>query len=158
MRGLSMIVIYCSPAFMKRRFVGALIVALTVLFSQGGVLVWAATCPHARSQQPDTSCHMGSDDANAEHHAPAEAKGEAFQTHAPDVRCNHCVVHSRSKREDSALQQTNAPQRASDQKQLVSISKVEPPSFLKPGAWSAAAQGPPGPTAPLHVLLNVYRI
>ena len=142
---------------MKRRFVAALIVALAMLFSQGGGFVLAAICPHLRAAKTDNSCHTNLQEVVAKHHQTDEATGDAFQTQQPDVRCNHCVVPSRSKREESILQQTNTSQRADDQK-AVPVIKVEPPVFLKTVAWSAKGQGPPGPTARLHILLNVFRI
>jgi hypothetical protein len=151
---------------MKRRFVAALIVVLAVLFSQGGGHVLAAICPHLRAaEQPENSCHNNSPDKgsekvaehhHSEHNQPDESQGAAFEPSG--VRCNHCVVHSRSKREDPALQQAPVSPRADDQKSAVPVVKLEPPSFLNTIAWNARAQGPPGPTAPLHILLNVFRI
>jgi hypothetical protein len=139
---------------MKRRFVAALIVALAVVFSQGGGFVLAAICPHLRPEQRVKACHTKSQ----EHHQSDETTGPAFETEQPGVRCNHCVVHSRNKREESVLQQTNTSQRADDQKSAVPVVKVDAPAFLKISSWGAKAQGPPGPTAPLHILLNVFRI
>jgi hypothetical protein len=144
---------------MKRKFVATLIVALAVLFGQGGGLVLSVICPHLRSQERDNSCHTKSKEAGAEHHQPAEFEGHAFETEDPGgVRCNHCVVHSRNKREESALLQTNTQQRSDDHKVAVSLYNVESPPFLKLIARSAQAQGPPGHAAPLHVLINVFRI
>ena len=160
-----MIVLSSSPAIMKRRFVAALIVVLAVLFSHGGGHVLAAICPHMRAAQPDNSCHTNShnpsSDEVGEHHQPdhkqvEQSHGPAFETTA--ARCNHCVVHSRGNREEPAVQQAPASPRADDQKSAVPAVKVEPPSLLKTSAWSVRSQGPPGPTAPLHVLFNVFRI
>jgi hypothetical protein len=139
------------------------IVALAVLFGQGGGLVLAAICPHLRSEkQPENSCHTksGNDVAEvAEHHQPAAAEqGDAFATEEHDVRCNHCVVHSRSKREESALQQPNTSPHTEDHKIAVPLFKLQSPYSLSSSAWNAKAQRPPGPSAPLHVLLNVFRI
>ena len=135
-----------------------MIVALAVLFGQGGGLVLAAFCPHVQAEQPDNACHTKSPDAVAEHHQTAKPEGDAFANRESDVRCNHCVVHSRSKREESALQKTYTPQRAGDQKSPALVFKVELPSIVRTSAWSAQTHGPPAPTAPLHVLLNVFRI
>ena len=143
---------------MKRRFVAALIVALAVLFSQGGGLVFAAICPHLRSQQPDTSCHRDPESVVTEHHRSDEAKGEAFEIREPDVRCSHCVVHSRNKREESLLQQTSTPQRTGDDKPAAPVVKFESTLSIKPVAWSAKAKSPPGHAAPLYLLVNVFRI
>lgn len=143
---------------MKRRFLAGLIVALAVLFSQSGGLVFAAICPHLRSQQPDNSCHSDSATVVTEHHQSDEAKSEALEVREPDVRCNHCVVHSRSKREETLLQQTNTPQRASDDKAALPVVKIELPLCFNAVAWSAKAKSPPGPAAPLYLLVNVFRI
>lgn len=142
---------------MKRRFVAALIVALAVLFGQGGGLVLAAICPHLRAEQPDNSCHAESQ-AVATHHQPAKPAGSAFATEGTDVRCNHCAVHSRNKREESALQKAYTPQRGDDHKSALPIFTVEPAPLLKASVWGAKTESPPGSTAPLHVLLNVFRI
>ncbi len=145
---------------MKRRFVAALIVALAVLFGQSGGLVLAAVCPHLRSAQPEreNACHTNTHEVAAEHHQPEEAKTPAFET--AGVRCNHCVVHSRNKREEeSVLQQPNtSQQRDEEHRSAGPIVKLQPPSFSTTIAWAAKAQGPPGPNAPLHILLNVFRI
>ena len=144
---------------MKRRFVAALIVALAVLFSQGGGLVLAAICPHLRTEQrADNACHTKShDDVVVEHHQSDEAEGDAFQTDEADVRCNHCIVHSRNKREESALQQNNSSQRANDPKVSTSFLPAGP-SLLETVAPVAKAHGPPGAPAPLYLLVNVFRI
>lgn len=143
---------------MKRRFVAALIVALAVLFSQGSGLVFAAICPHLRPQQPDNSCHTDSGSVVTKHHGSDEAKGDVFEVREPDVRCNHCVVHSRTKREELLLQQTNTPQRTAEDKAAVPVVKIESPSCFKPVAWSAKVKSPPGHGAPLYLLVNVFRI
>ncbi len=134
-----------------------MIVALAVLFGQGGGLVLAAICPHLRSEKaPDNSCHTKSHEAVAEHHQPDESR-EAFQTSEPDVRCNHCIVHSRNKREESALQQNNNSQRANDPKVSTSSLAISPP-LLETVVPFAKAHGPPRVTAPLYLLVNVFRI
>jgi hypothetical protein len=156
MRQLSMIVLYCSPAIMNRRFVAATIVALAVLFSQGGGLVLAAICPHLRSQQ--NVCHGALQQVVTGYHEVAETKADAFETDESDAACNHCAVHSRTKREDTALQQASTSQRASDSATSTPPSVVGPPSLSKTVKWVAKAHGPPGANGPLHLLLNVFRI
>lgn len=147
---------------MKRRFVAALIVGLAVFFSQGGGLVLAAICPHLRphlrSPQPDNACHTKTPAAVAEHHHEnAEAKSEAAEVSEPDVRCNHCVVHSRNKREESTLQQTNTTQRTGDPKVATSFTPAGP-ALVEIVTPVAKAHGPPGENAPLYLLVNVFRI
>ena len=139
---------------MNRPFVAASIVALAVLFSQGGGLVLAAVCPHLRSQQPQPGCHAKTQ--NEHDHEVAAPVGDALQTQAPDMRCNHCAVHSRNKREESALQQT-PPQRTGDLKVTTYFPAAGAP-VLENVLPVANAHGPPGATAPVNLLLNVFRI
>jgi hypothetical protein len=143
---------------MKRRFVAASIVALAVFLSQGGGLVLAAICPHLRATQPDNACHTKTAATGAaHHHESAEAKSEASEVGEPDVRCNHCLVHSRNKREESSLQQTNTTQRTGDPKVATSFTPAGP-AVVEIVAPVAKAHGPPGETAPLYLLVNVFRI
>ena len=139
---------------MDGRFVAALIVALTVLFGQGGGLVLAAVCPHLRAQQPQPGCH--SKTQNEHHHEVAAPARDAVETLAPDMRCNHCAVHSQNKREESALQQT-PPQRTGELRVTTYFPAVGAP-VLENVAHVANAHGPPGATAPVYLLLNVFRI
>lgn len=144
---------------MKRRFVAAVIVVLAVLFGQGGGLVLAAICPHLRPEQPDNSCHTKSQNlAGEHHHGNAEPKGDAFEMRETDVRCNHCVVHSRDTREESSLQQTNTSHRTGDPKLQTTTFMPAGPALLEAVAPVAKAHGPPGSAAPLYLRVNVFRI
>ena len=150
---------------MKRRFVAALIVVLAVLFSQGGGHVLAAICPHLRAaaQEPEKSCHTNAQDVVAEHHhgsvaTRVDTTRDAFETKESDVRCNHCVVHSQSNREEPSLQQTNTTQRTGDSKVTTTTFTPAGPSLLEAVKPVAKAHGPPGFTAPLYLLVNVFRI
>lgn len=143
---------------MNRRFLAATILALAVLFSQGGGLVLAAICPHLRAQH-GASCHENTQKKVVHHQEMAPAgDAEVFQSEETAVSCNHCAIHSRTKRDDSALQPTNTLQRESDPPVLISFRLVEPASVLTAPAWSTRAHGPPLDTGPLHLLHNVFRI
>jgi hypothetical protein len=147
---------------MNTRFLAATILALAVLLSQGGGLVLAAICPHLRAQHA-ASCHENTHENSAHHQhmghemAPA-GDAEVFESEETAVSCNHCAIHSRTKRDDSALQSSNTLQRESDPPVLISFRSVEPESLLNAPAWSPQAHGPPVDTGPLHLLHNVFRI
>lgn len=147
---------------MNRRFLAATILALAVLFSQGGGLVLAAICPHLRAQH-GASCHENKHENSAHYHhmghemAPAGGD-EVFESEETAISCNHCAIHSRTKRDDSALQSTSILQRESDPPASISFHVVEPQSLLSTPAWSTKAHGPPVDTGPLHLLHNVFRI
>jgi hypothetical protein len=142
---------------MNRRFVATAFIALAVLFSQGGGSALAAICPHLRSL--NTSCHETQAKEVAGHdHELERATGRAFDRTDSAAPCNHCAVHSRTKRDDSTLQPANTSQRASDLTISIPGTVAGPPSLSKAIAWVAKAHSPPRDSGPLHLLNNVCRI
>jgi hypothetical protein len=139
---------------MKRRFVAIVLVTLAVLFCQKGGVVLAAICPHLRAQHE--SCHAMS--RAVESPEMQHASGAAFETSDAGLTCNHCVVTAGNKRDDSAMQEANASQRASDVAVSHSLPTANPAALTKAVTWVAKAHGPPRDTAPLYLLLNVFRI
>ena len=140
---------------MNKRFVATAIIALAVLFSQGGGSALAALCPHLRSLT--NSCHE-TQAHEVSHHEVDRVEGDAFDSTDFSAPCNHCAVHSRSKRDDSTSQPANTSQRASDLTISISDAVTVPLSLSKTIAWTAKAHGPPRTSGPLHVLNNVFRI
>jgi hypothetical protein len=118
---------------MNRRFVATAIIALAVLFSQGGGSALAAICPHLRLQS--SGCHE-TVVAAANHHEPEHAPGVAFETTDSAASCN----------------------RASELTTSTAGSVAGPPTLSKTIAWMARAHGPPRDSGPLHLLNNVFRI
>jgi hypothetical protein len=142
---------------MNRRFVATAIIALTVLFSQGGGSALAAICPHLRSLN-NNSCHESqAQEVAGSHHELDRSNDDSFLGTDSAAPCNHCAVHSRTKRDDSTLQ-PNASQRAIDLTILIPGSVAGPPSLSRAIAWVAKAHGPPRASGPLHLLNNVFRI
>jgi len=139
---------------MKRRLVAIVFVALAVLFCQSGGVVLAAICPHLRAQHE--SCHAMA--RGVEMPEMQHANGTAFESSDAGGTCNHCVINARNKRDDSAVEQANASQRASDVTVSHSVPSAIPPALTNPITWAAKAHGPPGDNAPLYVLLNIFRI
>lgn len=91
-------------------------------------------------------------------HDMQRADAAAFETSDASATCNHCVIYTGNKRDDSALEQANASQRASHIAVSFPLSIAAPPALLKNVISVAKAHGPPGDTGPLYVLLNVFRI
>jgi len=139
---------------MKRRFLAVIIVVCAVLFCQSGGVVLAAICPHLRA--PHETCH-GMIAAVAPHEMQ-HANAAAFETSESGAVCNHCVIYASNKRDDTALQEANSAQRASDLSVSLSISAVNPPALLKTVTWVAKPHGPPRDGGALYVLINVFRI
>jgi hypothetical protein len=149
---------------MKRRFVATTILALTVLFSQGGGTVLAAICPHLRSLA--SSCHdmpkMGEQqmDHAMDHMGvvtPQGATGDAVETNDSSAPCSHCAVHSRNRRDDSALQYSTLVQRTDDVTTSGPLVIAASPA-VETVNWIAKPHGPPGNNHRLHLLISVFRI
>ena len=139
---------------MKRRLVAIVFVALAVLFCQSGGVVLAGICPHLRAQH--ATCHAMAQMVDMP--VMQHANGAAFETSDAGATCNHCVINARNKRDDSAVEQANASQRASDVTVSPTVPAANPPELTRSVTWVAKAHGPPGDAAPLYVLLNVFRI
>ena len=156
-------VLYFLPAIMKKRFVAVTTLALTVLFSQGGGSSLAAICPHLRSLA--NTCHeMPGAVAghNQSHHSNAQpsteqAGGDALETNDYAAPCNHCAVHSRTKRDDFLLQPPNLGQLSNDLTTPAPLTATASPEG-QTVSWIARAHGPPGDNGPLYLLINVFRI
>jgi hypothetical protein len=107
----------------------------------------------------NNSCHdTQAQEVTDSHHELERANGHAFDRTDSAAPCNHCAVHSRTKRDDTKLQPANASQRASDLTISMPGSVAGPPSLSKAIAWVAKAHGPPRDSGPLHLLNNVFRI
>jgi hypothetical protein len=142
---------------MNTRFVATAIITLALLISQGGGSALAVICPHLRSS--NNTCHeMPAQQVVDHRHDFKRANGDAFDTTDSDAPCNHCAVHSRTKRDDSRLQPPNASQRASDLTIPISTFISGLSAVSKTIAWMAKAHGPPRESGPLHLLNNVFRI
>jgi hypothetical protein len=146
---------------MNRRFVATTILALTVLFSQGGGTVLAAICPHLRSLT--SSCHdMGEQqmDHAMDHMGVVTAQGatgDAVETNDSTAPCSHCAVHSRNRRDDSALQYPTVVQRTDDVTTSSPLVIAASPA-VETVNWMAKSHGPPGNNQHLHLLISVFRI
>ena len=138
---------------MKRRFVAVIIVVWAVLFCQSGGVVLAAICPHLRATHE--TCHGMV--AAVEPQEMQHANSDAFQSSDSGAACNHCVIHASNKRDDTALQEANSAQRASDLTVSTTLATANP-AVLKTVAWVAKAHGPPRAAGALYVLINVFRI
>lgn len=137
---------------MKQRFVAVIIMALALLFCQSGGVVLAAICPHLRGSHE--SCHG----MMAAVHAHETQQADAFETSDSGAACNHCVVPLSNKRDDSALQEANSAQRASDLTVSLHQGTADSPAVAKTVTWVANAHGPPRDAGSLYVLINVFRI
>jgi hypothetical protein len=158
---------------MLKRFPITLLLGLALLFSQGGVLLVAALCPHLRLSAPicdmpkmepemdhSQMAHHGTDNpdipllaANAESNDADRVIGHSEQS------CSHCVIHSRSTSNVVLVRTADISKRSPNLK--VPLSVVVPPPIgpIMIGAVTPRDHGPPGKAnRPKHVLINTFRI
>ena len=156
---------------MDKRFLPVTLLAVALLFAQGGSLLIAALCPHLRPVEG--SCHTTVAEPEMAHHEiSAMAMGtvdsldepilnpdpNAVSLDQPSEFCPHCAVHSRSTPNDISLRAAESSRRFD--------------SFANPGVVAASvtfetpsvavllsrAHGPPGTSTPRHILINIFRI
>ena len=159
---------------MLKRLPITLLVGSALLFSQGGVLLIAALCPHLRFTAP--SCDTPKVQSSAmnhsqmDHHA-TDNHGSPTQASSADSidvdgvighgerTCSHCIIHARSTSNVVLVRTADIGKQSPDLERPLSVS-VDPPI----AATTAAAviprdHGPPGKdNRPKHLLINTFRI
>ena len=157
---------------MLKRFPITLLLGLALLFSQGGVLLIAALCPHPRS--PTSTCEMpkmelAMDHSQMGHHdmghdssvlvADSNSLNGNIAIGQGERSCSHCVIHSPS---DPKLKLVRAVDSVKRSSHLDTPHKVMIPSRILPvnvAVLIPRDHGPPGKAdRPKHVLINTFRI
>ena len=157
---------------MLKRLTITSLLGLALLFSQGGVLLIAALCPHLRlavrvcsmpNNEPEMDhsqmAHHDMDqgtlllsttgDANASELAPSEGARP----------CSHCAISASSNATVASLRTAEITKRSAALN--VSQSNAVPPSLALSdvAVLTPRDHGPPGEASrPRHVLLNTFRI
>ena len=177
------VVYSCHPQYslvaavtMHKRFLVTTFLGIALLFSQGGIFLVGALCPHLRSGS--ASCDMqvsatemsheemghmdmGStdnepvakqDDSAAQPNTEADAMGQ------PTTPCSHCAVHSRSNSNAISLRETEAPKRSAHSAISLTVSTLLPVVTSSAAVLTFRAHGPPGDLRPRHILINIFRI
>ncbi len=173
----------CHPQYsllaavtMHKRFLVTTFLGIALLFSQGGIFLVGALCPHLRSAA--ASCDMqvsatemsheemghmdmGSmtnepaaqhDDSAAQPNTEVEAIGQ------PTKPCSHCAVHSRSSSNAISLRETDTPRRSAHSAIPLTVSTLLPVVTSRAAVLTFRAHGPPGDLRPRHILINIFRI
>ncbi len=155
---------------MHKRFLATAVLAVAILFSQGGNFLIASLCPHFGSAR--ASCEAQAPepvDVSHEHmdHMQVESMQTESTSEAPTdgdalipvpQSCLHCAVHSRRSPDASTIRVTEAAKRAGQLTPPLAVSDVVtvPQSFVP--ILSARAHGPPGEQPPRHILISIFRI
>lgn len=154
---------------MNKRFLATTIIAIALLFSQGGKFLVAAFCPHLQSAM--ASCNtkpaehvmshedMGHMEMDSMEHEPASKPDpDAVALSQPTVPCPHCALHSSATSNTASLKETDAAKRSSDLSNPLTFSIAAAVSSSLVAVLTLRAHGPPGKTTPRHILINIFRI
>ncbi len=157
---------------MYKRFLVTTVIAVALLFSQGGKFLVAAFCPHLQS--PMASCkaqptehvmshedmgHMEMDSQMETAHEPASRSDpNAVALSQPTVPCPHCALHSSTTPGTASLKETEAARPSGDLSNPLTFAVVATVSSSLAAVLTLRAHGPPGKTTPRHILINIFRI
>lgn len=156
---------------MLKRFPITPLLGFALLFSQGGVLLVAALCPHLRVTAP--ICGMPNmqpamDHSQMDHHAADNHDTPAQPSHADSTEgvighseqtCSHCVIHSRSTPNVVFVRTAELSKRSPNLEIPHSVSVAPPIAATTVAALTPRDHGPPGTAGrPKHVLINTFRI
>lgn len=154
---------------MPKRILVTTVLAVGLLFSQGGTLLVAALCPHLQSpaascEPPQESAAMSHEDMGHMGHMEMAAEPasqpdyDAFALSQPVDPCSHCAVHSRTTQTIASLRATEAAKPSVDLNIPLEVSKVAPVAASPVAVLTSRAHGPPVETTARHILINIFRI
>jgi len=147
-----------------KRYPITLLLGLALLFSQGGVLLVAALCPHLRLAAP--ICDMPKMESPVDHshmaHHDMSHNGQVLPAAAnaqAEEPCSHCVIHSRSNSNGVLVRTADTVKRWADLEIPVGVSVFSSATPVAVAVLTARQHGPPGKASrPKHVLINTFRI
>jgi hypothetical protein len=153
---------------MHKRFLATTVVALALIFSQGGSFLVAALCPHFTSKA--VSCETSGAPAKMEHHDMDHMQMDSSEQEPslygvsiaasvgePMGTCNHCAMHS-GRNSTASLHEWSMAQRSGDPAISFSVATPAPVSTPPKAVLAFRAHGPPGNEISRHILINVFRI
>lgn len=166
---------------MQKRFPITLLLGIALLFSQGGVLLVAALCPHLRLSAPiceapemkagmdhSQMAHHDIDHSQVAHHdMDHDSSRLASASNAYEVTtaigereqsCSHCVIHLQSNSNLKVVRIADTGKRSSVD---TSHGAVILPRIVPVGVavLTPRDNGPPGKASrPKHLLINTFRI
>lgn len=154
---------------MLKRFPAITVLAVALLFSQGGNFLVASLCPHLRTgmascEKPLAGAPMSHDDMGDMHMDSMEHEGvsnpdpDAVSLGQPIGPCSHCAVHSRTSPNTASLGETEAAKSAVDFNIPLQFSRVTPIAESPVAVLTSRAHGPPGQATSRYILINIFRI
>jgi hypothetical protein len=151
---------------MDKRFLATTVLAVALLFSQGGTFLVAALCPHLQSgmascetQLTDVSMsHEDMGHMRMEHDTPSNPGPNTVALGQPIGPCSHCAVHSRTTPNTASLREMEVAKRSADLNIPLEFSIAGPVTLSPVSVVPSRAHGPPGDPAPRYILINIFRI
>ena len=157
---------------MLKRFPITLLLGFALLFSQGGVLLVSALCPHLKFSLPtcdEPKMERGMDHSEMAHHDMGhDRSGVSTASNSYDLNtaigereqsCSHCAIHSPSNSNLTVVRTADTVKRSSDVES--SQSALIRPHIAPVGVavLTPRDNGPPGKASrPKHLLINTFRI
>ncbi len=153
---------------MHKQFVPITLLAVALLFGQGGNFLVASLCPHLSSAM--ASCEtqlaepsMSHEDMGHLHNKSTERKATEekpgqIALGQPTGECTHCAVHSRTTSNAVSLRDGEAAKRSGDLTVPLALSRVVPVAASPVALLASRAHGPPGEQSSRYILINIFRI
>ena len=160
---------FATGQMLKRLTITSLL-GLALLFSQGGVLLIAALCPHLRLAVPvcGTMTGDGAMDHSQMTHYEMDQDSSLLATVAEDRiafgpgderPCSHCAIHVRANSNTAWVRTAEVGKRSAELKVSQTVSVLPPGFNAGVAVLTPREHGPPGDASrPKHVLLNTFRI
>ena len=153
---------------MHKRFAATTVLAVALLFSQGGNFLIASLCPHLRSSmascesqlaEPSMSHEdMGHMQTPSKERTGTEQNSDGIALGQPTGECTHCAVHSRTTSNAVSLRDAEASKRSGDLAIPLTFSRVVTVAASPVALLASRAHGPPGEQSSRYILINIFRI
>ena len=153
---------------MHKRFLASTLLAVGLLFSQGGNFLVASLCPHLRFGQTPCDTHvfestmshddMGNMSMDSMHESASNPDPNAVALGEPVGLCTHCAAHSRTTPNAVSLREIEASKRSGSFPIPDAVPNVVSVEMSSIAILTSRAHGPPGETTPRHILINIFRI
>ena len=159
---------------MLKRLTLTSLLGLALLFSQGGVLLIAALCPHLRLAMPGCSSMSNQaaemDHSQMAHHdmdqdnllvmtARDSSDSNVVQVQEGERPCSHCAIHAASKSNPISVRTAETVKRSGELSVPQTVSALPRLAASDIGVLAAREHSPPGEgNRSKHVLLNTFRI
>lgn len=147
---------------MNQRLLSVASLLFALVMSAGGYLLVSAFC--ADSEPAEMACHQKSQRSLDGHSAMRQEKRETavaetiLRSEQPFETCSHCISHSNLPQSAFLLRQAETARSSSDVEAPEAIANFSYAFVTPRHIGNAREHAPPGPSSPLHVRINVFRI